>query len=253
MSTQKDRIFFLKNGRSPLTYLLPSVDKPKSRLLYFDKVKDETRALRYARNQKSPFIDEQDANVILEAIVFTDGKLIVSPNNPELLKFLLIHPLLNEVFEEYDPEKAAADALKRDELIDDAIVKFRDLDIEQMKVILRNFTDLHVSEMSVSEIKLETRRIARNWPQDFLDSIDDPQLEMDNIAIRAMEDGFVTTRNKGKELWFNTKEKKSRLMIVPHDVKPITAFASWLVSNDGNEFFEYLQKYYDEQDASLEE
>lgn len=253
MSTQKDRIFLLKGGRSPLTYHLPSVDRPKNRLLFFDEKKNRNRALRYARNQKSPFIDEQDDNVIMEAILFENGKLIVPYNNPELAAFLEHHPLYNQVFEEYNPEKIAEDALAQEMLIEDAIIKFRELDIEQMKIVLRNFTDLPVGEMSAKEIQLETRRFLKRYPQDFLDSIDDPQLEMDNIAIRAMEDGFVSVRNKGKELFYNTKEKKSRLMIIPHGVKPITAFASWLTSNEGNEFFEYLQKYYDEQDASLEE
>jgi len=39
------------------------------------KKENENRPLRYARNQKSPFEDEQDGNVILEPIVFEDGML----------------------------------------------------------------------------------------------------------------------------------------------------------------------------------
>ncbi|NCX26843.1 MAG: GNAT family N-acetyltransferase, partial [Burkholderiaceae bacterium] len=46
------------------------------RLYHFDG--KTNRALRYARNQKSPFEDEQDGNFILEPIVFENGKAIAT-------------------------------------------------------------------------------------------------------------------------------------------------------------------------------
>ena len=46
-------------------------------LLWFDEEKGENRALRYARNQKSPFEDEQDGNAIVEPVIFEDGFLRV--------------------------------------------------------------------------------------------------------------------------------------------------------------------------------
>ncbi len=53
--------------------MLASRNSRRFPLLWFDEEKGEQRALRYARNQQSPFEDEQDGNAILEPIVFEDG------------------------------------------------------------------------------------------------------------------------------------------------------------------------------------
>ena len=73
----KQRIYFLKNNRAPLTFVLQSRNSRRSPLLWFDEEKGINRALRYARNQRSPFEDEQDDNAIVEPIMFENGKLSV--------------------------------------------------------------------------------------------------------------------------------------------------------------------------------
>jgi hypothetical protein len=82
----KDRVFVLKNDKSPLSYTLPSRNTKRFSLLHFDGT--TTRALRYARNQKSVFEDEQDDKAILEPIIFEDGTLMVPATNPILASFL---------------------------------------------------------------------------------------------------------------------------------------------------------------------
>ena len=71
--TLKTKAYRLKNGQSPLAYMLSSRHSLRSPLLYFDEEAGINRPLRYARNQKSPFEDEQDGNAILEPVVFEDG------------------------------------------------------------------------------------------------------------------------------------------------------------------------------------
>jgi hypothetical protein len=244
MSKQTAKIYILKGGMSPLTYHLPSSDKPKNRLLYYDEKNNQNRALRYARNQKSPFIDEQDANVVLEAILFTDGQLTVPMTNPELIKFLEIHPLKNQIFEEFDPEAMALENLKNEDLMLDALIRVREMQIEEMQLVLRNFTDLNVSDMTSSEIKYETKIFAKRNPELFLEALDDPGIEIDNISIRAFEDGFVSLRDKGKSIFYNMPDKKTRLMVIPHGVQPTQALSSWLTSDEGLDFYEMLQKHY---------
>lgn len=73
----KDRIYLLKGKTSPLSYYIASKDTPRKRLLYYNEETNSNHALRYARNSNSPFQEEQDANVILEPIVFEDGVLNV--------------------------------------------------------------------------------------------------------------------------------------------------------------------------------
>ena len=70
-----DKIYKLTREVAPLSYILPSSHSRRYPLMYFDNETGENRTLRYARNQKSPFEDEQDGNAILEPIIFEDGFL----------------------------------------------------------------------------------------------------------------------------------------------------------------------------------
>ena len=72
-------------------------------LTFFDGTLN--RALRYATNQLTPFMDEQDGVVTLEPIVFNNGSLVVPDWNVNLQKFLLIHPEFNKTFFELDKDR----------------------------------------------------------------------------------------------------------------------------------------------------
>ena len=91
-TTLKNKAYKLKRSERPLSYMLSSRHSVRSPLLYFDEDQGVNRPLRYARNQKSPFEDEQDGNAILEPIVFEDGMLVVQRENQVLQQFLHYHP-----------------------------------------------------------------------------------------------------------------------------------------------------------------
>jgi hypothetical protein len=55
----KDRVYYLKGNKNPLTLTIPGKHTRKHSLLYFDNKTGEQRELRYATNQSSPFVDEQ--------------------------------------------------------------------------------------------------------------------------------------------------------------------------------------------------
>ena len=86
----KDRVYVLKSQTTPLSYMLISRNTKRKPLLYFDEEQGSNRALRYARNQKSPFEDEQDDNAILEPIVFLDGFLTVKKKQSSITKIFRI-------------------------------------------------------------------------------------------------------------------------------------------------------------------
>ena len=79
-----DKTYRLTRDAAPLTFMLPVRNSRRSPLLWFDETKGTNRALRYGANQKSPFEDEQDGNVIIEPIVFEDGFLTVPRTNQVL-------------------------------------------------------------------------------------------------------------------------------------------------------------------------
>ena len=121
-TTLINKAYKLKRNERPLAYMLSSRHSVRSPLLYFDEEKGVNRPLRYARNQKSPFEDEQDGNAILEPIVFEDGMLVVQRENQVLQKFLHYHPGNGMIFEEIDRAKDASKELASVELELDAQV-----------------------------------------------------------------------------------------------------------------------------------
>lgn len=239
------KTFLLKGNKAPVSFILQSRDTPTKRLLYFDEEKKKNRSLRYASNQTSPFQDEQDDNAILEPIVFEDGVLQVPQTNPVLYEFLKLHPNNGEVFYEWDPEKDAEDRLKNEELILDAKIAARSLSPDKMASIIRVFTGRDTSRMSTSELKWEIMKIAEDYSEDFLESLDDPELEVDDLAHKAFKDGYMATRNHGRDVHYNLKDNRKRAFSVPMNETPESALAAWFKTEDGQEFYMFLVREYE--------
>lgn len=235
----------LRGNKSPVSFILQSRDTQTKRLLHFDEKLNRNRSLRYASNQTSPFQDEQDENAILEAIVFEDGVLQVPDTNPVLYQFLKLHPGNGDVFYEWDPVKDAEEKLKNEEIVLDAKIAARSLSPDKMASIVRVFTGKDSSKMSVSELKWDVMQIAEDYPEDFLESLDSPDLEIDDIAFKAFKDGYVSTRNHGRDVHYNLKDNRKRMFSVPLDETPETALAEWLKSEEGQEFYMYLVREYE--------
>ena len=72
-NTFKAKIYKLTKENAPLSLILASRHTQRFPLLWFDEKSGVNRPLRYARNQNSPFQDEQDDTAILEPIVFENG------------------------------------------------------------------------------------------------------------------------------------------------------------------------------------
>lgn len=238
----KDRVYLLKGEKQPLSYFIASKDTPRKRLLYYDEENNVSRPLRYARNSNSPFMDEQDKNVILEPVVFEDGVLRVPKTNPVLQEFLHYHPENGIEFYEFDGEKDAQDDVDfmYNEL--DAQLMARDMDFGMMEAVAHVLLGGRVSKMKSAEIKRDIMLYAKRYPQDFMEAVNDPSLRVNNIASRAISDGYLSLRNKNKDIFFNLKENKKKLMTVPFGEDPVYVLASYLQSNDGLELFKFLDE-----------
>ena len=81
----RDRNYYLLYGKQPLTYTLPSRHSHRYSLVWFDPEQGYERELRYATNQKSIFVDEQEGQVTLKHIIFEKGHLFV-PKEKKLFK-----------------------------------------------------------------------------------------------------------------------------------------------------------------------
>lgn len=232
----KDRTYVLRNGLSPLTYKIRS-----SNLLHFDEEQGVNRELRYAANQKTLFVDEQDGYARLEHVVFEDGMLVVPRNNPMLQQLLSVyHPDRNTIWEEIDRQQEAADELDMIEAELEALKLVAELDIEHLEAILRTEIGSEVTTMSSKEIKRDCYLFAKNEPRLFIEVANDEDIKLRNLANRSVESGIVTLGDDNTV--FKWKSNGKKIMTVPFDEHPYTAFARFLKTDEGVDVMKAIMK-----------
>jgi hypothetical protein len=235
----KDKTYRLRGKTAPIVFILNSRNSRRKPLLYFDG--ERNRPLRYSSNQRSPFEDEQDNNAILEPVVFEDGMLFVPKRNPVLQQFLDLHPGNGTIFEEIDNERDASTDV---EILDaqlEAQVAARDLSIEMLETIGRIALSLNVDKMSTAELKRDVRLYARNNPEDFLNTLNDPMLKLQSLASNCFSEGLLILKNKGKDIYFNLPSNKKKLLSIPFGDSPVHTLASFFQTDDGIELMSMLE------------
>jgi len=237
----KDRVYYLKGNKNPLTLTIPSRHTKKHSLLYFDKENGKQKEIRYATNQDSPFVDEQKGEATLGHIMFKDGDLKVPKEKQNLQKLLsLYHPLKGRLYEEFSAVEEAADDLDILDLQIDALNAARNMDIDQAEAILRVELGSKVSNMSSKEIKRDLLLFARNNPQLFISLANDDNVQLRNVAIRAAEAGIINLSPDQRTFTWGSNGRK--LMNVPFDENPYSAFAAFLKTDEGVEIYKSIDK-----------
>jgi len=235
----KDRTYRLKGKTAPIVFILNSRNSRRKPLLHFDG--SQNRALRYSSNQNTPFEDEQDSNAIIEPVVFEDGMLFVTRTNPVLQEFLSLHPGNGTIFEEVDNERDASEDMEVLDAQLEAQVAARDLSIEMLETIGRIALSLNVDKMSSAELKRDVRLYARNNPEDFLDTLNDPMLKLQSLASNCLSEGLLKLKNKGKDIYFNLPQNKKKLLSIPFGDSPVHTLASFFQTDDGIELMSMLE------------
>ena len=237
----KDRTYILSRGMSPLTYTIPSRHTVKHSLLYFDKQTGEQKEIRYATNQPSPFKKEQEGEATLGHIVFSNGSLFVPKEKQNLQKLLsLFHPLKGRAYSEFSPVEIATDELDVLDLQIDAMTAARSLDIDHAEAIMRVEHGSKVNSMSSKEIKRDLLIFARSNPQMFLELANDENVQLRNFAIKAADNGIIKlSQDQRTFTWGSTGRK---LMSVPFDENPYSAFAAFLKTDEGVEIYRSIDK-----------
>lgn len=232
----KDRTYVLKNGMSPLTYKIKS-----SNIIWFDEKEGVNKEIRYATNQKSLFVDEQDGFAKLEHIIFADGTLYVPRNKPLLQQLLSVyHPGKDIKYEEVDFVKEAVDEIDLIELELEALKLVQELDIEHLEAILRTEIGSEVTSMSSKEIKRDCYMFAKNEPKLFIEIANDEDIKLRNLANRCVEAGIVKLTDDNTVFKWAANSKK--IMTVPFDEHPYAAFARFLKTDEGVDVMKAIEK-----------
>jgi len=237
----KDRNYYLKGNNEPLLFKLGSRHTTRHPLLWFDSEKGYNRELRYATNQKSVFVDEQQGPVTLAHILFENGTLSVRKENVALQKLLsLYHPAKGELYEEFDAVQEAEDDFDMLELEIQATTSAYDLDVDQAEAILRVELGSHVSKMSSKEIRRDVILMAKNSPALFLELMNDDNVTLRNFGIKATEQGLLVLSQDQRTFKWGSNGRK--LMNIPFDENPYSALAAWFKTDEGVEVYKALEK-----------
>ena len=236
-----DRIYRLTKEEAPLAYMIPAQGNARTPLLYWDDDAGVNKTLRYARNQKSPFVDEQDGNVVLEPIVFEDGFLSVPRQNPVLQEFLQYHPLNGIKFEEINNERDAHKELEAVNLEVDALIQCREMSIEQIENVARVVFGMDPSSQTTSELRRDMLIFARHNAEAFLQAVNDPELNFNASVQGFFDKGLLTFRKNKQEIWFNTSTNKKKMLTVPFGDDPMTAAGAYLMGDNGLDHLNMLE------------
>ena len=237
----KDRVYYLKGNKNPLTLTIPGKHTRKHALLYFDEKTGKQREIRYATNQDSPLVDEQKGEATMGHIKFSDGTLTVSKNKQNLQKLLsLYHPLKGKIYEEFSAAAEAEDELDVLDLQIDALNLARTMDIDHAEAILRVEKGSSVNAMSSKELKRDLLLFARSNPALFINLANDENVQLRNFAIRAQEVGIIKLSQDQRTFVWGSNDRK--LMNVPFDENPYSAFAAFLKTDEGVEIYKSIDK-----------
>ena len=237
----KDRTYLTTGNQKPLTLKIPSRHSLRHALLHYDEVTNDQRELRYATNQNSVFVSDQKGESTLGHIMFKDGALFVPKEKQNLQKLLsLYHPYKDQRYYEYSSVAIAEDELDVLEIQIDAMNLAREIDIDQAEAILRVELGSKVSNMSSKELKRDLLLFAKNNPQTFVALANDDNVQLRNIAIRATEAKIINL--SGDQRTFTWASNGRKLMNVPFDENPYSAFAAFLKTDEGVEVFRSIEK-----------
>ena len=232
----KDRVYYLRNGKKPLTASIPSTN-----IYWFDEEKGYERELKYCENQRTPFVDEMVGDQRLSHIVFTNGFLLVPKSKVVLQKLLsLYHPDKGMRYLEQDNVKEAIDEVANIEMEIDALNAARDMDIDMAEAIMRAEVGSKVSEMSSKELKRDLLIFAKRNPILFLELATDDNVQLRNFGIKAVEMNIISISDDQRTfIWSSTGRK---LMNVPFDEHPYSALAAWFKTDEGMEIYSNIEK-----------
>lgn len=227
----KDRTYVLTSDGTPVNYLLNPKHSRNKPLQYFDGTRQ--RALRYATNQSSVFVDEQQGEVIIGRITFTDGKITVGKENVLLQQFLSIyHPALNKDYKEFDSNKDAGTDLVEINSVLDAMNIAKEMEIEDLEAIARSVFKSQVSTMKSNEIRRDMLIFAQKNPKEFMTLANDENIKLRNLAIRAVEMNIIALDDNSRTFNWSGK-KKEKLLTVPFGENPYSAMAQFFKTDEG--------------------
>jgi hypothetical protein len=210
-------------------------------MYWFDEELGVEREIKYCRNQQTVFVDEMKGPQRLGHIVFRNGKLLVEKEQVILQKFLSIyHPKNNLVYEEYNAEAVAESDIDIIELQLEAMNTAKALEVDRAEAVLRTEYGSDVTKMTSKELKRDVLIFAQNNPEMFLELVNDENINIRNIGIKAVEQNIIKLSEDQRTFKWGSNGRK--LITVPFDENPYSALAAYFKTDDGIEIYQTVEK-----------
>jgi hypothetical protein len=147
------------------------------------------------------------------------------------------------VFEEINNSRDASLELEYVEAELNAQIEAKKIttDVNKLTSVCRVLMGNGIDNMTIPELKRDILLYAKARPEDFMDTINDPMLELMDTIHQFMMAGFITFRNNNKDVYYNLPNNKKKMLTVPYGEDPNYIVGSFLQSDEGLEVFKLLK------------
>lgn len=218
--------FEVLNGGG-IVYMLPQQGET-----VYDPETDSVREIRYCPNENSIWSDEQGDKAVKKSVIFRNGRLFVDKTEPNLRRFLELHPgnaanggnKFKEVNKKVDAEKE----LEKEFLVTDAVAMVRDKDITDLFAVALYFK-VNINAPT-SEIRHNLLRIAKSKPKEFIESFDSPTVRTRAI-IKQAADYQIIKIDRSACKWFDSN---TQIVSVPVGQDPTDVLTRFCLTEKGS-------------------
>ena len=114
------------------------------------------------------------------------------------------------------------------------------MDIEHAEAVLRVECGSEVNSLSSKEIKRDLLLFAKKNPALFIELANDENVVLRNFGIRATEANII--RLSDDQRYFTWASNGKKLMTIPFDENPYSAFAAFLKTDEGVQIYKSIEK-----------
>jgi hypothetical protein len=218
--------FEVLNGGG-IVYMLPQQGET-----VYDPETDSVREIRYCPNENSIWSDEQGDKAVKKSVIFRNGRLFVDKTEPNLRRFLELHPgnVANggNKFKEVNKKVDAEKELEKEFLVTDAVAMVRDKDITDLFAVALYFK-VNINAPT-SEIRHNLLGIAKSKPKEFIESFDSPTVRTRAI-IKQASDYQIIKLDRSSCKWFDSN---TQIVSVPVGQDPTDVLTRFCLTEKGS-------------------
>lgn len=230
--------------RKAKIYSIPSgggiIATVKSEAIIYDPETNTNRQIRYCPNEPSVFADEQSSFAVRKHVVFEGGLLLVPIEQPNLQKFLELHPGNRAngggLFEEVNTEHKAELDINTEFVLHDAIGMVRNKSIDELMPIAI-YLGMDTNQKN-AELKRELLMEAKARPKRFIELFDNPTVAARAVVKKAVDFQLLNAREDGM-YWFDS----NRLIIAtPVGQDTVSVMTQFCMTEKGGTVYETLKE-----------